>query len=87
MYTYEHIKFLNEFGVLSVSFLRKLDKITHNKAINILKDICEDYDNVYASKTNQICIEGREPEFLKPKVKAKKNRNKRKSKWKDVNKP
>lgn len=76
MYHKEHIDLLNEFGMISTCVLMRRYKITCKEAMSILHAIVEDFENVYWSAQEIICIKGREPQ-----KKAKK------SKWLDVTKP
>jgi hypothetical protein len=94
MYTQEHINLLNRFGVLSTALIARKDKCDIRHAKKILLAIVKDYENVHFRNECQIFIEGREPDFWKPKEKKremkrqpKKNEaSKKLSRWKDVTK-
>lgn len=95
MYTEEHIKLLNRFGVLSTSLIARKDKCDFRYAKKILLAIVKDYENVHFRSEEQIFIEGREPDFWKPEEKRrrmkrqprKNDKTKKISKWKDITKP
>ena len=55
------IDLLNKYGCLSSFVVMRNLKVTHEHAMRILKQICEDYVNVFQRSRTQIYICGREP--------------------------
>lgn len=87
MYLPEMIDLLNEHGVLSSALLARKYKMNFEFAHSVLRAIVDDYENVKHRSADQIYIEGREPQFWKPKPKKKKTIPKKPSKWKDITRP
>lgn len=86
LYRESDIDYLNEYGRLSISLIRRLHHISSDQARYILRNIVEDFENVYWLNEAQIAIEGRwglpEAKKLKGRV-----RKKKAPRWKDVTQP
>jgi len=87
LYNKQHVEFLDEFGVLTSTMLMRKFKVTSLPTQEILKQLCNDFLNVYARTKDQICIEGREPISWIHRIKKKKMKPKKPPRWKDVTKP
>lgn len=62
MYNDEHIHCLNQFGILSRSFLMRKFNLTEQRAMIILKKIVEDYDEAWWVNNWMIAL-GDKPEM------------------------
>jgi hypothetical protein len=87
VYTNDHIKLLNEFGVLSSALLARKYKMNFDYARLVLQAIVEGYENVAFRSQDQIYIEGREPKEWQPKPKHIGIRPRKPPRWKDITKP
>jgi hypothetical protein len=87
IYTKEHINFLNEKGYLGTAHLRLFFKVSFVGAMNILKKILGDFENVHSHGKHAIYIHGRKPEAWITPEKKKKVRMKKPKRWKDIKKP
>lgn len=89
MYTKEHIELLNEVGVLSVCLIGRKFRLNLSGALEILRAIEKDYENVYFATNHIICIKGTSYEAILQKEKRKRKCVKRLpiSRWKDITKP
>ena len=85
-YTGAHITLLNQLGRLSNVLLQMKFKIDYEYAKEILESIVNEYENVRFVSQNIICIDGIGMPIVQ-KRKIQKQKEKRKSKWKDVSKP
>ncbi|MGE5706045.1 MAG: hypothetical protein ACM3XP_04930 [Nitrososphaerales archaeon] len=68
MYPDKLIDDLNEYGILSISYLARKYKMNFEHALRVLIEIVEDYENVEFKTSTRIYINDREPGICQSKI-------------------